>query len=74
MGGKYLNLLKEIAPHTQHVLLLFNPATAPPFTFYINAIRTAATSFAIEAVVTPVHHKDEIEALPNGKVRAVQLS
>jgi ABC-type uncharacterized transport system substrate-binding protein len=28
-----------------------------------NAIRTAATSFAIEAVVTPAHHKDEIEVV-----------
>jgi putative ABC transport system substrate-binding protein len=29
-GGKWVGLLKEIAPRTTHVALLFNPATTPP--------------------------------------------
>ena len=29
-GGKWVELLKEIAPRTMHVALLFNPATAVP--------------------------------------------
>ena len=31
MGGKWIELLKEIAPRTVRVALLFNPATAMPF-------------------------------------------
>ena len=30
IGGKWVELLKEVAPHTVRVALLFNPATAPP--------------------------------------------
>ena len=29
MGGKWLGLLKEIAPHVSKALLIFNPETAP---------------------------------------------
>ena len=28
LGGKWVELLKEIAPRTVHVAILFNPATA----------------------------------------------
>jgi ABC transporter substrate binding protein len=33
-GGKWVGLLKEIAPRTTHAALLFNPATTPPLKFY----------------------------------------
>ena len=49
MGGKWVGLLKEIAPRTRTMSLLFNPATAPPLKFYLPSIQTAASSFDIEA-------------------------
>jgi putative ABC transport system substrate-binding protein len=61
VGGKWVELLKEIAPHTTHVALLFNPATAPPVQFYLPSIQAAATSFAIQVSTAPVHATDGIE-------------
>jgi putative tryptophan/tyrosine transport system substrate-binding protein len=63
VGGRWVQLLKEIAPRTMHVVLLFNPTTAPPLKFYLPGIQTAASSFAIETSTAPVHEKVEIEGV-----------
>ena len=69
MGSKWVELLKEIAPRTVHVALLFNPATTPPLKFYMPSIQSAASSFAVEVSVTPVHGKDEIEGVIAAQAR-----
>jgi putative ABC transport system substrate-binding protein len=69
MGGKWVELLREIAPSTGHVALLFNPATAPPLKFYMPSIQAAASSFGIRVLVTPVHAKEEIEAIVAAQAR-----
>jgi len=61
MGGKWVELLKEVMPHTTRVALLFNPTTAPPLNFYMPSIQAAASSFAVQINVTPVHSSSEIE-------------
>jgi ABC-type uncharacterized transport system substrate-binding protein len=63
LGGKWVELLKEIAPRTVRMALLFNPATAPPLQVYMTSIQAAASSFAVEASAAPVHVKDEIEGV-----------
>ena len=63
MGGKWLELLKEIAPRTKRVALLFNPVTAVPVQFFMPSIQVAASSFAVQASATPIHAKDEIEGV-----------
>jgi putative ABC transport system substrate-binding protein len=63
MGGKWLELLKRIAPGVTRVALLFNPTTSVPIKFYMSSIETAASSFAIQATTAPVHAKDEIEGV-----------
>jgi len=63
MGGKWLELLKRIAPGVTRVALLFNPATTVPVKFYMSSIEAAASSFAIQASTAPVHAKDEIEGV-----------
>ena len=63
MGGKWLELLKQIAPGVTQVALLFNPATTVPVKFYMSSIEAAASSFAIQASTAPVHAKDEIEGV-----------
>jgi putative ABC transport system substrate-binding protein len=60
-GGKWVQLLKEIAPRTERVALLFNPATAVPLKFFLPSIEAAASAAAIQVSVAPVHTKDEIE-------------
>jgi putative tryptophan/tyrosine transport system substrate-binding protein len=63
MGGKWLELLKQIAPGVTRVPLLFNPATTVPVKFYMSSIEAAASSFAIQTSTAPVHAKDEIEGV-----------
>jgi putative tryptophan/tyrosine transport system substrate-binding protein len=63
MGGKWLGLLKEIAPSTVRAALLFNPSTAVPIQLFMPSIQAAALSFAVQANAAPVHAKDEIEGV-----------
>jgi putative tryptophan/tyrosine transport system substrate-binding protein len=63
IGGKWVELLKQIAPRTERVALLFNPATAPPIQSLVASIQTAASSIAVQASIAPVHAKEEIEGV-----------
>ncbi len=69
MGGKLLELLKEIAPRTERVALLFNPVTAVPVQFFMSSIQAAASSLAVQASAAPVHAKDEIEGVIAAQAR-----
>jgi putative tryptophan/tyrosine transport system substrate-binding protein len=69
IGGKWMELLKEIAPQTARVALLFNPATAPQLQFYIPSIKAAASSVAVEVSDAPVHAKEEIEGVIAAQAR-----
>jgi putative ABC transport system substrate-binding protein len=62
LGGKSLELLKEIAPRTARVALLFNPA-GPPLQFFMPSIQAAALSFNVQVNTATVHAKDEIEGV-----------
>ena len=61
LGGKWVELLKQIAPSTTRVALLFNPETAPPLKIHRSSIQAAASSFAIEVTDAVVHTNSEIE-------------
>src|SRR5690348_8675898 len=69
VGGKWVQLLKEIAPRTVRVALLFNPATAVPIQFFTPSIQAAASSFAVEVSTAPVHTKDEVEGVIAAQAR-----
>jgi putative ABC transport system substrate-binding protein len=61
MSGKWLELLKEVAPHVRSVAILFNPATAPGGgSYYLNPFNAAARSIGLEATAAPVHNVSEI--------------
>ena len=73
MAGKWLELLKEIAPRVNRVAFLFNPATAPYAEYYLNPVKTAAQSWAVEVIAGPVRDTSELESVvaalarePNG--------
>jgi len=70
MGSKWVELLKEIAPRTERLVLLFNPATAPPLRFYLPSIEVAASSFSIKTSTAPVHASGEIEGVIAALARA----
>jgi putative tryptophan/tyrosine transport system substrate-binding protein len=58
VGGKWLELLKEIAPRTERVALLFNPTTAAATQHFMSNIEAAASSLAVQVSLAPVHTKD----------------
>jgi putative ABC transport system substrate-binding protein len=63
MGGKWLELLKEVAPRLQRVAIMFNPDTAPGGgSYYLGPFEAAARSLAVEPVVARVHSDAEIES------------
>jgi putative tryptophan/tyrosine transport system substrate-binding protein len=61
LGGKWVQLLKEIAPRLARVTLLFNPPTATFIEAYLGPFKTAAASLGMEAVIAPVHDIPEVE-------------
>jgi putative ABC transport system substrate-binding protein len=62
MIGKWVELLKEIAPHTKRIAVIFNPETAPYTQRYLPPFEDAARSFAAEPATAPVHSDSEIES------------
>ena len=60
MGGKWLELLSEIAPGLKRAAIMFNPDTAAVSTL-MPSFETAARSLKIEAITAPVHDDVEIE-------------
>jgi putative ABC transport system substrate-binding protein len=62
LGGKWVELLKQIAPGTTHVALLFNPS-GPPLQFFMASIEAAASPNKVEVKVAAVGSKDEIEGV-----------
>jgi putative ABC transport system substrate-binding protein len=69
--GKWLELLKEIAPRVKRVAILFNPATAPYAEYYLNSFKAAATSFAVDAIVAPVRERSELESVVAAQARGL---
>jgi putative ABC transport system substrate-binding protein len=61
MGGKWLDLLKKIAPRVIRVAVLFNPTTAPFFDRYLRAAAAAAPSYGIVPVPTPVREAADFD-------------
>jgi putative ABC transport system substrate-binding protein len=78
MAGKWLELLKEIAPSVNRVAFLFNPATATYAGYYLSSFKATAASFALDAIATPVRDTTELESAiaalarePNGALIAM---
>ena len=61
MAGKWVELLKEIAPRVTRSALLFNPTTAPYAEFFLDPFKAAAASFAVEAIAARVRDAAELE-------------
>jgi putative ABC transport system substrate-binding protein len=60
LGGKWLELLSEIAPALKRAAIMFNPDTAPISSF-MPSFETAARSLKIAPIIAPVHSDVEIE-------------
>jgi putative ABC transport system substrate-binding protein len=62
LGGKWVELLKEIAPRLTRVTLLFNPPTATFIQAYLSPFKAAAASVGVEAIVAPVNGVPELQS------------
>ena len=62
IGGKWLQLLKEIAPQVSSVGVLYNPETAPYYRLYLQSIEAAAPSFSMNVRAMVVLSPGEIES------------
>jgi putative ABC transport system substrate-binding protein len=61
LSGKWIEMLKEIAPRIARAALMFNPATAPYFAFYQQPFEAAARLSGIEPIAAPIHTAADIE-------------
>src|SRR5438128_9122910 len=61
IGGKWLDLLKEIALALARVAVLFNPDTSPQSKFFMRSVEATATSLGVQAVTVPVRTTPDIE-------------
>ena len=61
LGGKWLELLKEIVPGLRRVAVIFSPETSTGGTSYLHSVETAAPLFSVAATGAPVHHAGDIE-------------
>ena len=62
MLGKWLEMLKEIAPSAKRITLMFNPQTAPYYPAFLRDFEGSAATPAVELSATPVRDEAEIEA------------
>jgi putative ABC transport system substrate-binding protein len=64
IGGKWLQLLTEIAPGVKRAAMMFNPDTAPGGgSYYFPSFEATARSFKMEPIAAPVHGDAEIETV-----------
>jgi putative tryptophan/tyrosine transport system substrate-binding protein len=63
VGGKWLELLKEIAPAATKVVVMFNPATSPYNELFERSVEDGARTFGVQVSRAPVHDDAEITAL-----------
>ena len=62
--AKLMELLKEIAPRTSRVAVMFNPATSPEGgSYFLRPVEAAAPLLKTRLTAAPVHNPAEIDAV-----------
>jgi putative tryptophan/tyrosine transport system substrate-binding protein len=65
IGSKWVELLREIAPHVTRIAFMFNPDANPQSRLFYQSIEAAAPKFAMQAVMVPVRVRGDVEqAMP----------
>ena len=62
VAGKWVSLLKQMAPSIARAAFLFTPETAPQSGLYLRAAEAAGQSLGVEVTAVPAHSTAEIEA------------
>jgi ABC-type uncharacterized transport system substrate-binding protein len=61
LGGKWIELLSEIAPGLKRAAIMFNPDTSPA-SLFVPSFETAARSLKVVPISAPIRSDAEIEA------------
>jgi putative ABC transport system substrate-binding protein len=61
IGGKWLELVREIAPALRRVTIIYNPATAPFAGYYLRPFEAAGPAYGVQASATAVDTDRDIE-------------
>jgi putative tryptophan/tyrosine transport system substrate-binding protein len=66
LGGKWVELLADIAPNCRRVAAIFNPDTAPYVrSYYLPSFEAAARTLKLEPIILPVRDNAELEEAIN---------
>jgi len=69
LAGKWLEILKEVAPFVTRVAVLFNPETAPYARYYLSVIETSAPAFGVAVNGLSIHSISEMEIAIEAEAR-----
>ena len=61
LGGKWIEVLKEVVPNVTRAALMFNPDTATYFKYYLEPFEAAARFRGVEPISAPVRTAADIE-------------
>jgi putative tryptophan/tyrosine transport system substrate-binding protein len=61
IGGKWLELVKQIAPTTRQVVMIYNPAMAPFAGYYLRPFEAAGPAHGVAATAAAVQSDTDIE-------------
>jgi putative tryptophan/tyrosine transport system substrate-binding protein len=61
IGGKWVELLRELSPSLARIALLFNPKTAPFAEAFLRSVEAVANNVGVAVLPTAVGDDDEIE-------------
>jgi putative tryptophan/tyrosine transport system substrate-binding protein len=62
IAGKWLDLLKQIAPGLSRVAVMFNPDTSFQSKFFMSAMEAAAPALGVQVVTVPVRSTADLES------------
>ena len=62
IGGKWVQLLKEVAPQLVRIGIIYNSQTAPFAGLFLRSIETAAPRVGVEIIAMPVQSETDIAA------------
>jgi putative ABC transport system substrate-binding protein len=69
IGTKWLEALKQTAPHVTRVALVFNPHSAPFADLFLGPVEAAAPSFSVTPMAAPVRASDDLDRVFNALAR-----
>ena len=61
IGGKWVQLLKQMAPNSKRIAIVHNPAASGTFSGMRASIEQAAASMTLQMVDVPIHGENDID-------------